>query len=697
MPSAASRGFSAARALSGAAARWISACAPRIPAPGTILLAAALALALIPARASLGAEFAGEYVAARHAAKAGNYRIAARLLSPATESEDPSEVHLENAIVWNILAGDMETAIRLAKKLDLLTVGMVRTGIVKLMTFLERAKAGDFENARGIWDTSEQLRDILPPEFTLGWLYVGQGQMSSAFKIFTDSPAGEGGLSYQQYYRALALAMAGDFEGASDIFEKSSNGASGLVGTRGAISHTEFLSQSDRPDQAVKMLDTLLRSDPNPVLEDLRAWLLVGQKLKYSYLTTPQEGLADLLLATSHSVNGDDKIIYLRGARYLDPDNPFIAIETGDALRSVGQNALALEVYGSIPVNHPLAVRVQMRQANTLFNKGDGAQAVSLLESLAAKRPKSVRIHTRLGQFHQHLENHAQAKASFDKAISLGGDGDEEADWDLYFGRAIALERMGRWEEAKSDFREASRISEGDPTVLNYLAYSMAEQRESLDEAERLILEAYSKSVLRARPRDPENSHFIENLAPFCAYGKVLEAADLPKAFEFLEKRVPTREARDIDLLKPICESPESLEGTIAIFDPSGAVCRLDGGAEPDEHGYITDPTGAKCLYTGLERMPELGYITDSLGWIYYRQGRFEESVPPLERAAVLEPLDPTVNDHLGDAYWMTGRFREAEFQWKMSLSYGPEPDLKDRIMRKLEVGLDAVIEEESS
>ncbi len=94
---------------------------------------------------------------------------------------------------------------------------------------------------------------------------------------------------------------------------------------------------------------------------------------------------------------------------------------------------------------------------------------------------------------------------------------------------------------------------------------------------------------------------------------------------------------------------------------------------------------------------PESYYIIDSLGWAHYRMGRYEEAVGSLERAVELEPADPIVNDHLGDAYWAVGRRFEAEFQWRRALSFDPEEDDAQRIRRKLEVGLDAVLEEEGA
>ena len=67
-----------------------------------------------------------------------------------------------------------------------------------------------------------------------------------------------------------------------------------------------------------------------------------------------------------------------------------------------------------------------------------------------------------------------------------------------------------------------------------------------------------------------------------------------------------------------------------------------------------------------------------------------------MERAVELLPVDPIVNDHLGDVLWMVGRKLEAEFQWKRAMSFDPAPEDLERIKRKLEVGLDVVLDEET-
>jgi len=95
-------------------------------------------------------------------------------------------------------------------------------------------------------------------------------------------------------------------------------------------------------------------------------------------------------------------------------------------------------------------------------------------------------------------------------------------------------------------------------------------------------------------------------------------------------------------------------------------------------------------IQRAVEAEPDSGYITDSLGWAYYRLGRYEDAVPVMERAVALMPTDPILNDHLGDVYWAVGRAREARFQWRRALSFAPHPDLDtDAVRAKIETGLD--------
>ena len=124
---------------------------------------------------------------------------------------------------------------------------------------------------------------------------------------------------------------------------------------------------------------------------------------------------------------------------------------------------------------------------------------------------------------------------------------------------------------------------------------------------------------------------------------------------------------------------------------------------EPDQPqvlnhlGYLLVERGEKLpealglLDRAVALRPDSGAIVDSLGWAYFKLGRYEEAVEQLEMAATLLATDPVINDHLGDAYWKVGRDREARFQWSRALSFDPAPEEAERIRAKLSEGLGEV------
>ncbi|MEM9670373.1 MAG: tetratricopeptide repeat protein [Pseudomonadota bacterium] len=98
---------------------------------------------------------------------------------------------------------------------------------------------------------------------------------------------------------------------------------------------------------------------------------------------------------------------------------------------------------------------------------------------------------------------------------------------------------------------------------------------------------------------------------------------------------------------------------------------------------------GFEMIQRAVDLRPDAGYIIDSLGWAYYRLGRYEEAVEQLERAVALEPGEAVLNDHLGDAYWRVGRHLEATFQWSRAIQLDPESQGTELLHAKVENGLD--------
>ncbi len=75
-----------------------------------------------------------------------------------------------------------------------------------------------------------------------------------------------------------------------------------------------------------------------------------------------------------------------------------------------------------------------------------------------------------------------------------------------------------------------------------------------------------------------------------------------------------------------------------------------------------------KCLRYAVAHDPQNATFLDSLGWVYYKRGRFEEAVKWLSRSKIAgADKDPVINDHLGDALWRLGQQIDAIKSWRLA------------------------------
>lgn len=221
----------------------------------------------------------------------------------------------------------------------------------------------------------------------------------------------------------------------------------------------------------------------------------------------------------------------------------------------------------------------------------------------------------------------------------------------------LALEAKGRKEEAVKHLEAAIN---DDPTDLEALSAlgGLHRGRKEFGKA----AEYYERAI--AQVRTPERHHWSLFYARGIAYERT--------------KRWPQAEA---DLKKALELIPESMSANRALVLNYLGYSWVDQGMNLDE--------ALGMLRRAVELKPRDGYIIDSLGWAYYKLGRYEDAVRELERAIELRPADPVINDHLGDAYWKVGRRLEARFQWNHARDLNPEPEELPKILRKIEHGLD--------
>ncbi|MFI4876002.1 MAG: tetratricopeptide repeat protein [Blastopirellula sp. JB062] len=88
---------------------------------------------------------------------------------------------------------------------------------------------------------------------------------------------------------------------------------------------------------------------------------------------------------------------------------------------------------------------------------------------------------------------------------------------------------------------------------------------------------------------------------------------------------------------------------------------------------------------------PDNAAFRDSLGWAYYRQGRYEQAIGQLRQAvAKLAEPDPVLLDHLGDALAAAGREQEAVKAWREAVALlGKEDEQRAAVEAKISASPD--------
>jgi tetratricopeptide (TPR) repeat protein len=95
-----------------------------------------------------------------------------------------------------------------------------------------------------------------------------------------------------------------------------------------------------------------------------------------------------------------------------------------------------------------------------------------------------------------------------------------------------------------------------------------------------------------------------------------------------------------------------------------------------------------EMIERAVKAEPDNAAYRDSLGWAYFRMGRFDESVSELRKAAEAENPDGVILDHLGDALAAQGKKEEARAAWQKALETldkAAESQRITEIRRKLE------------
>ncbi|WP_296422776.1 tetratricopeptide repeat protein [Yoonia sp.] len=464
--------------------------------------AAVLACLLCPATAALADPDSGAYLAARQAGLTNDFARGARYFTKGLIADPGNAALLENALTSYVALGQVDRAIPIAQVI--VDLGY-QSQIANIVLSLSAVKSGDWDY---IFSALEEGRSIGPlvDGLAQAWAHMGEGEMVKALASFDQVIEADEMKIYGLTHKAYALATVGDFEAAEAVFAESATG--GLrYSRRSAMAHAQILSQLDRNDDAVAIIEGVFGTQLDAGVAALRAALIAGTAVAYDAVASPTEGIADIYHVIAGAVQGDAPdaytLLYARAATYLAPGNTQAVLMTARLLDDLGQYDLANTTYTSVSRDDPAFDAAELGRAEVLRAAGRDDAAIEVLDALARSHPDLPQVHAARGDTLRQVKRYEEAAVAYSRALALYSD-DSAAKWFVYYTRAISNHLLENWPAAELDFRAALVLRPGQPQVLNYLGYSLVERGEKLDEALGMI-----EAAAAARP---DNGAIMDSL-----------------------------------------------------------------------------------------------------------------------------------------------------------------------------------------
>ncbi|WP_375280042.1 tetratricopeptide repeat protein [Pseudooctadecabacter sp.] len=432
---------------------------------------------------------AGSYLAARQAGISGDYAAAADYFQNALIADPNNTTLMEQTLTSYLGSGEVQSAAEIGKSLNE-TGGDNQVANIAIMA--QAARNGSWST---IFEMLEAGHEVGPLLDGLGqaWAYMGLGQMDRALMAFDEVVDTPGLRNFGQQHKAMALTIMGDFAAADAIYSLPPN--EGVVPTRGSVSaHLQILSRMGEFDKARGILTRAFGSDVDPEIAAIRNAIEAGEvPVLDTMVSNPAEGLAYAFKSLSDILQGEANetylLLYAQAARHIAPQDADTHIAAARLLNALGQYADAAQTFAQVLTDDPAFHSAEMGRAEALRLDGRHDQAIEVLTQLTRSHPDMPLAYASLGDVYRQQQNYADANKAYDAALGVYEE-DASIRWWLYYSRGMTFERMDEWDAAEADFRAALDLNPGNPSVLNYLGYSLVDRGLKYDEALSMIEDA---------------------------------------------------------------------------------------------------------------------------------------------------------------------------------------------------------------
>jgi tetratricopeptide (TPR) repeat protein len=268
----------------------------------------------------------------------------------------------------------------------------------------------------------------------------------------------------------------------------------------------------------------------------------------------------------------------------------------------------------------------------------------------------------RLGSIYRDQGNNQAANEIFREIVALGGDENIERGYQQIID---TWREAKEWQKATDAAKEAVQKL---PTSRD-LKMVLAAQQADMGEPDKAL-----KDVRAMLKGDSDDRQVYITLAQM--YTRLRRFSDAEQALDKAEQLSTKADDKEyvwflrgstFEREKRYNEAEEQFKKVLASDPDHASALNYLGYMLADQNMKLEE--ALEYIKRAVDLDPANGAYLDSLGWAYFRLGKYELAEDNLLKASQKINTDPTVHDHLGDLYQKTGRLKLAATHWERALS----------------------------
>jgi tetratricopeptide (TPR) repeat protein len=270
----------------------------------------------------------------------------------------------------------------------------------------------------------------------------------------------------------------------------------------------------------------------------------------------------------------------------------------------------------------------------------------------------------RLGTIYRDQGNNQAANDTFREIVALGGDDNVERGYQQI---------IDTWREAKEWQKATDAAKEAVAKVPNSrdLKMVLASQQADMGDADKALKDV--RAMLKGNS-DPDDRQVYIALAQMNT--RLRRFSDAEQALDKAEQLSTKTDDKEyvwflrgstFERDKRYAEAEEQFKKVLASDPDHASTLNYLGYMLADQNMKLDE--ALTYIKRAVDLDPGNGAYLDSLGWAYFRLGKYEQAEDSLLKASQKINTDPTVHDHLGDLYQKTGRLKQAATNWERALT----------------------------